>query len=268
MSEQGQAKTAKAGNKNRYQFNNQGNQATKTSYKSKVAKVKDEVFDIGASNDPTKFSKSLKSIENYIQKNYKTCDDIVKEIQQLKHPTLDYPRQPTRAEHTEKDGTLDEDAFDMAKNAWKEDYKGMKYQKDKYTDNNSNAWALIYNQCSPELKNKLEGTSEYDKAKAGNNVIKLLTIIRGYCCQFDTLNNEYMSIVKSLKNLFYFFQKAEQTNSELHENFTALVKVIKEYGGAGLLTHFPNMIRKELSSKNITDMSKAMPNKLKEAKSL
>ena len=65
MSEQDQTKTAKAGKKNRYQFNNRGNQAMKTSYKSKVAKLKDEVFDVGASSDPAKFNKSLKSIENY-----------------------------------------------------------------------------------------------------------------------------------------------------------------------------------------------------------
>jgi hypothetical protein len=156
----------------------------------------------------------------------------------------------------------------MAKFAWKEDYKGMKYQKDKYNDNKSNAWALICDQCSPELKNKLKGTSGYDKAKAGNDVIKLLTIIRGYCCQCDTLNDEYMSIVNRLKNLFYFFQKAKQRNSEFHEDFRALVKVIKEYGGAGSLTHFPNMIRKELSSKNIANMSKTTPDELKEAKSI
>ncbi len=35
-----------------------------------------------------------------------------------------------------------------------------------------------------------------------------------------------------------------------------------------MLTHFPNMIRKELSSKNIADMSKATPDELKEAKSV
>ncbi len=45
-----------------------------------------------------------------------------------------------------------------------------------------------------------------------------------------------------------------------------LVEVIEEYGRAEPLTHFPNMIRKELASKNITDMSKAMPNELKEVK--
>jgi hypothetical protein len=106
MSEQGRAKTAKSGKKNRYRFNNQGNQATKTSYKSKVAELEDGVFDVGASSDPAKFSKSLKSIENCIQKNYKTCNDIVKAIQHLKHPTLDYLRQPMRAEHTDKEWNL------------------------------------------------------------------------------------------------------------------------------------------------------------------
>jgi hypothetical protein len=157
MSEQGQAKTVKAGKKNRYRFNNRGNQVTKTSYKSKVAELEDEVFDVGASSDPAKFSKLLKSIENYIQKNYKTCNDIVKAIQQLKPQLLDYPRQPTRAEHIKKDGTLDKDTFDMAKFAWKEDYKGMKYRKDKYNDNESNAWALIYDQCSSSSRTSLKG---------------------------------------------------------------------------------------------------------------
>ncbi len=47
----------------------------------------------------------------------------------------------------------------------------------------------------------------------------------------------------------------------------ALVKVIEEYGGPGLITHFPNMIKKELELKNPgVDMSKAMPDQMKEAK--
>ena len=121
MSEQDQTKMAKAGKKYRYRFNNRGNQATKISYKSKVAELEDEVFDVGALSDPTEFSKSLKSIENYIQMNYKTCDDIVKAIQQLKHPTLNYLKQPTRANHTDASGNIDEDKFEMAKFAWKED---------------------------------------------------------------------------------------------------------------------------------------------------
>ena len=106
MAEQ-ETKTVKfAGKKNRYRFNNRGNQTTKTNYKSKVTELEDKVFDLGASSDSAKFSKSLKNIEKYIQKNYKTCDDIVKAIQQLKHPTLAYPKQPTKSQYTESMGTL------------------------------------------------------------------------------------------------------------------------------------------------------------------
>ena len=44
-----------------------------------------------------------------------------------------------------------------------------------------------------------------------------------------------------------------------------LVEVIKEYGGTGSLTNFPNMIRKMLALKKIADMSKATPDELREA---
>ena len=84
---------------------------------------------MGASSDPAKFSKSLKSIENYIQKTYKMPDDIVKAIQQMKRPTLDYPSKPAKDECVDDQGTFDEDIFDMAKFTWKEDYKAMRVRK-------------------------------------------------------------------------------------------------------------------------------------------
>jgi hypothetical protein len=112
---------------------------------------------------------------------------------------------------------------------------------EKYKGDESNAWTLIYGQCSPELKNKLEETEGCDGAKNTNDVAKLLTMIRGYCCQFDLLSDEYMAIVAAIKNLFYFFQKAEQSNADYHEDFMAMLEVIEEYGGAGSMTHFKHI---------------------------
>ena len=61
--------------------------------------------------------------------------------------------------------------------------------------------------------------------------------------------------------------KPDQANADYHKDFMALVKLIKEYGGPGSITHFPNMIKKELESKDTgVDMSKAMPDQVKEAK--
>jgi hypothetical protein len=56
-------------------------------------------------------------------------------------------------------GQLNEDEYEMAKFTQKEDYMAMRARKEKYIENDSNAWALIYDQCAPELKNKLEETA-------------------------------------------------------------------------------------------------------------
>jgi hypothetical protein len=71
----------------------------------------------------------------------------------------------------------------------------------------------------------------------------------------------------AFKNLFFFWQKQDQANADYYKDFKSLVKVIKEYGGPGSITHFLNMIKKELKSKNPgVDMSKAMSDQVKEAK--
>jgi len=73
-------------------------------------------------------------------------------------------------------------------------------------------------------------------------VAALLAMIHSYCCQFNSLNNKYVSIWGVIKNLFFYWQKPDH-----HKNFIVLVKVIKqECGGSGLLSHFLNMMGKEI----------------------
>jgi hypothetical protein len=190
---------------------------------------------------------------------------MVKTIQQMKRVILNYPEKPkkTYAACCDANGDPDPDMFEMAVFAWKEDYKSMKSKMDRCKSNKSNVWALIYNQCSAELKNKLEGMQGCNTAKSENNMVKFWTMIHGYCCQFDLLSNKYMAIVAAIKNLSYFFQKTEQSNADYHKDFVAMLKVIKEYGGAGSMTHFPNMLKRELET-NGTDLSKATSEQLKD----
>ncbi len=68
-----------------------GAATAKLDYKSAVVRLENNMFDVGAWSDPAKFSKSLRNIENYIQKTYKEPDDIVKTIQQMKKADLTYP---------------------------------------------------------------------------------------------------------------------------------------------------------------------------------
>ncbi len=132
---------------------------------------------MGASSNPARFRKSLKSIENYIKKTYKMPANIVKAIQLMKQPTLDYPDKPVKDICVEDQGIFEKDIFDMAKFTWKEDYKALSVRKDTYNENKLNARALIYGQCAPELKNKLEGTVDYNTCKNTNDVVLLLSMI-------------------------------------------------------------------------------------------
>jgi hypothetical protein len=74
-----------------------------------------------------------------------------------------------------------------------------------------------------------------------------------------------MAIVAAIKNLFYFFQKAEQLNADYHEDFMAMLKVIEEYGGAGSMNHFPNLLKQELEANEI-DLNEATNEQLKDGK--
>jgi hypothetical protein len=244
-------KPAVAAGKKKYYNNDRfggraNNPQMKNSYTSNMAELKDDVFDFGNLSDLAKYSKSLKNIETYIQRTYKMPDDIVKAIQSNKRPVFDPPEKPNKKKCVDEEGDFDADKFEMAKFTWKEDWKLVNQRKIKYEENDANAWALVYNQCSHELRVKLKGTSQYEASKRDNDLILLLAMIRGYCCQFDALNDEYVAIVMAIKNLPYYFQKPSQTNSDYHQDFLAMIKTIEDYGGAGSLTYFPNMIKKEL----------------------
>ncbi len=52
-----------------------------------------------------------------------------------------------------------------------------------------------------------------------------------------------MAIVATIKNLLYSFQKGDQANADYRKEFMAMMEVIEEYGGAGSLTHFPNLLK-------------------------
>ncbi len=130
--------------------------------------LENNTFNVGASSNAAKFSKLLKKTKNYIQKTYTDPDDMVKIIQQMNRVILHYPDKPKKTDAVccNTNGDPDPDMFKMAVFAWKEDYRSMKSRMDRYKGNKSNAWALIYDQCSAELKNKLKRTQGYATAKS------------------------------------------------------------------------------------------------------
>jgi hypothetical protein len=97
MAEQ-EMKPAMARKKKHYRFGGRPSPQPKSSlYTSNMAEIKDNIFNVGATSNPEKFTKSLKNIETYIQRTYKMPGNVVKAIQKLKKPTFDPLEKRTRA---------------------------------------------------------------------------------------------------------------------------------------------------------------------------
>ena len=133
------------------------------------------------------------------------------------------------------------DVFD-----WQEERKINSARERIYKAHESNAWALIFDQCSTGLKTQLEGAPKYAAARADDDIITLISLIQGYCCRFDQQSQAYMAIAETFKNLCLFFQRTNQSNNEYFKDFTSLVDTLETYGGNGALGYLPALITVEL----------------------
>ncbi len=82
-------------------------------YTSIVVEIKDNIFDVGRTSNPAKFTKSLKNIKMYIQMMYKMPDNIVKTIQKMKKPTFNPPEKPDKNKCMDSAGNYDADEYNI-----------------------------------------------------------------------------------------------------------------------------------------------------------
>jgi hypothetical protein len=87
----------------------------RTTYKSKVAGLESNTFDVGEVSGPTKFSKLLKNIKNHIQKTYRSPNNMVKRLHQMKRVGLSCAIKPKKQDPQccEDDGNPNQDAFNI-----------------------------------------------------------------------------------------------------------------------------------------------------------
>jgi hypothetical protein len=171
---------------------------------------------------------------------YKTPADIVLAVRNRACPNLTRPTHPVkRPNQSDPEFTLD--VFD-----YQEDHKPMNERIKIYDAHESNKWALFFDQCSPSLKTLLKGAPDFQTARASNDVIGLISLIQGYCCQFDHQGHPHMSIAEAFKSLCLAFQQPTQSNNNYFNDFKSLVKVLETYSGSGALGFLPEMIKVEL----------------------
>jgi hypothetical protein len=93
-------------------------------------------------------------------------------------------------------------------------------------------FVAVYNQCSQEVKDKLESSNDWDKTRCDQSLHSLITKIGQICVGFDNHKQEVFNLVQSLKTLILYTQGEKATTEEYLQNFKSLWNTVEAFGGS------------------------------------
>ncbi len=80
-------------------------------------------------------------------------------------------------------------------------------------------YATVYNQCSQEVRYKLEATDNWEQTQREQSLHELIKKIERICIGFDDHKQEVCNLVQALKTLFLFTQGEKDSVDEYRQNF-------------------------------------------------
>jgi hypothetical protein len=211
-------------------------------FKSKVVGLEQHTFDVAGAKSAAQFTRSLEEIADYVQREYtKGGGTIGSAIRDLQTPALVLPAEPTGTPAVAADPNavppiLAQAAIPPTRAEifmWEQDFKRTGDKIHQYEENCERAYALVWGQCSPELRNKLKSAPNYAAISGTQDVVQLLILIRGFCCAFDDQCQGTWSLQQAKKKAFLYVQKPGMANADYMEEFMAIIGVVETYGGNG-----------------------------------
>ena len=110
----------------------------------------------------------------------------------------------------------------------------------------SRAYIIIFHQCTPSLKNKLEATDTFPAIWVAQDPIALLKLIQSLCCLYEAKTQSVMATVASHKHLFTYYQRDTDDNHTYYQEFCAHVKTLETYGGISAVGVTPTFLAAKL----------------------
>jgi hypothetical protein len=91
-------------------------------------------------------------------------------------------------------------------------------------------YATMYGQCSDEVKEKLEVSSNWQHIQDEQLLHELIQKVKRICIRFNNHKQEVYNLVQSLKMLFLYTQNKKHTIEEYGRNFMSLWDTVKAFG--------------------------------------
>ena len=79
-------------------------------------------------------------------------------------------------------------------------------------------YATVYDQCSQEVRDKLESTDDWDKTQKEQSLKELIRKIERICVKFDGHKQEVFNLVQAVKTLYLYTQGEKESIEEYGRN--------------------------------------------------
>ena len=192
-------------------------------YKSAISEIAMDTFNTGQNKFAAQFTHSRKNVANYLQRTSASEGYLVAETMRTgKHQIIELPP------------AIDPNASDAEdqKIIRAEEVKTIAKRRLKLAESLKKGYVTVYDQCSQEVKDKLEGADDWESTQKDQSLHELINKIERICVGFDDHKQEVFNLVQALKTLFLYSQNDKETVEQYGRNFRALWETVEAFRGS------------------------------------
>ena len=210
-----------AGRVARY-FGKKGDPPSK-GFKSAISEIANDTFNTGQNRFAAQFTQSRKNVANYLQRTASDEGYLVAEtVRTGKLQTIALPPPIDMLASDAKDQKIIRE----------EAVRAIAKRKAKLDSALKKGYATVWDQCSLEVRNKLEASDDWERTQREQSLHKLISKIERICVGFDDQKQEILNLVQALKTLFLYTQTDKETVEEYTRNFKSLWDTVEAFGGS------------------------------------
>ena len=191
-------------------------------FKSAISKIANETFNMGQNRFDAQFTQSRKNVANYLQRT--AADEgylVAGTVRTGKQQIIALPPPVDTNAADADDQKIIEAVRAIAKRKPKLD-NALTLKK---------GFATVYDQCSLEVRDKLEASNEWDRVQREQSLHDLISKIERICVGFDNHKQEVFNLVQVLKTLFLYTQTEKESVDKYARNFKSLWDTVEAFGG-------------------------------------
>jgi hypothetical protein len=233
-----------------------GGEPTK-GFRSAISEITHDTFNTGKNKFAAQFMQSRKNVANYLQHTASLEGYLVAEMVRTgKKQLIALP--PAVNENVTN---LDDQRIIRA-----EEVKMVAKRRLKLDDVLKKVYTTVYDQCSQEVKDKLEAADNWERNQQDQSLHKLIQKVKWICVGFDDHKQEVFNLVQALKTLFLYTQGEKDGVDQYGRNFMSLWDTVQAFGG--LLGVHKGLIEAQVKNPSqVNNVNKVTPKECREAAS-